>query len=107
MQDRAERVDIGARIDQLATRLLRWHVRSRTDHGTRVCECSCRGLIAIRAGGEIILGIRLREILRESPIDYYGVAVRTDENVVWRQVAMNHVAGVCKRDGFGGRDYGR
>jgi hypothetical protein len=105
IEDRAERVDIAALVDGLASRLLRWHVGRRADH--RAYDRELAGACAaIRTRIEVLWN-RVAEILRESPVDHDGLTELADHDVRRLEVAMDHAMRVRVRDRLGSDDHRR
>ena len=104
VEDRADRVDIRALVDELAARLLGGHVRRRADDlaGDRRARARSRrrDVFARVRLGQIALAIA-----REAPVDHDGLAERADHDVRGLEIAVDHALAVRVTDGVGDRDH--
>ena len=83
VQNRPERVDVGAVIDRLATRLFRRHVFERAEYIART---------SFRCKGDVRAGYRH---LCEAEVQHFEMAARGDHHVAGFQVAMHDAGAVC------------
>ena len=108
-EDRAERVDVGARVDAiaLAADLLGRHVPRRADHRA-VCGAARQsrdGRLeawprsrSTLAGGLRTSSSRRRRSLREPPVEHVDLAEVAEHDVRRLEIAVEHAARVRERD---------
>ena len=81
VQDHAEGVDVGARVDRLSLHLLGRHVCRRADHAS--------------GGRKAVLVV---DQLRDAEVEDLGLAAVRDQDVVRLQVAVDDLVVVCHTD---------
>ena len=85
VEHRAEREDVGARVDGLAARLLRRHVGGRAEH-----DSGPRGAISRQRGGRPgARGAGHRRQLREAEVEHLDLARRREHDVGRLDVAVD------------------
>ena len=105
IEDRADRIDVGARVERLTGGLLGRHVRRRADDragdggaGIEVARVDDR-----RARRRVVAA----EVAREAPVDHHGLAVRADQHVGRLEVAVDHALAVRVGQRLGDGDHVR
>jgi hypothetical protein len=93
VKHRADRVDVGARVDLLAARLLRRHVGRRAEHRA----LRGRHRIGRFRQSTVERGLLGAHPLREPPVDDDGLAERAEQHVAGLQIAMDNAT--CVRVG--------
>ena len=101
VEDRAEREDVGALIDDLALRLLGRHVGSRTQHHALAGQrCHLGGHLGRQVPGR---RLRVRRQFGETEVEHLEPAVARQHDVRRLEIAMYHALFVRHGERFGDR----
>jgi thiopeptide-type bacteriocin biosynthesis protein len=105
VEDRAERIDVDPRVDQLPARLLRRHVGRGPDHraAQRQARSAGQRQLVARSAGRIARGIGATGQPRQAPVDDRDLAELADQHVRRLEVAVDHAAAVRVGDRVGDR----
>jgi hypothetical protein len=103
VEQRAERVHVGALVHRLPARLLRGHVAGRAQHRALPRERAIHGERVVALGLRRALA-RRAQVLGETPVDHHRLAEGADQHVGRLEIAVDDAFAVGVRDGVGHGD---